>query len=216
MVMIVERIMKKNVHTLLPTDTVEQALLLMEKNGIRHIPIITDTQQLAGIVSDRDVRNGLQAALHGNKMRDDLQQPLSKVMKTNVLTGHPLDFVEDVAATLFDYRIGCLPIIQDSKLVGIVTATDLLYTFVQLTGANLPASQFEVKVENITGKLAEVTSILSKRNLNILSVLVNPHQDEKYKILVFRVQTMNPTAVIKDIKNEGYEVLWPNLPGVTS
>ncbi|CAG9622113.1 acetoin utilization AcuB family protein [Sutcliffiella rhizosphaerae] len=214
--MIVERIMKKNVHTLLPTDTVEQALLLMEKNGIRHIPIITDTQQLAGIVSDRDVRNGLQAALHGNKMRDDLQQPLSKVMKTNVLTGHPLDFVEDVAATLFDYRIGCLPIIQDSKLVGIVTATDLLYTFVQLTGANLPASQFEVKVENITGKLAEVTSILSKRNLNILSVLVNPHQDEKYKILVFRVQTMNPTAVIKDIKNEGYEVLWPNLPGVTS
>lgn len=214
--MIVERIMKKNVHTLLPTDTVEHALHLMEEKNIRHIPIVNNTQQLVGIISDRDVRNGLQAALYENSAQEDLQQPLSKVMKTNLLTGHPLDFVEEVAATFYEYKIGCLPIIQDSKLVGSVTETDLLYTFVQLTGANQPASQFEVKVENISGKLAEVTSILKKRKLNILSVLVYPHQDEQFKILVFRVQTMNPTGVIHDLQEEGYEVLWPNLPGVTS
>ncbi|QFT90220.1 Hypoxic response protein 1 [Bacillus sp. THAF10] len=214
--MIVERIMKKNVLTLLPSDTVEQALLLMEEKSIRHIPIVNDKQQLVGIVSDRDIRNGLQAALYGNSAQEDMKQPLSRVMKTNLLTGHPLDFVEEVAATFYDYKISCLPIIQDSKLVGIVTETDLLYTFVQLTGANQPASQFEVKVENISGKLAEVTAILSKRKLNILSVLVYPHQDEQYKILVFRVQTMNPTSVIQDLQGNGYEVLWPNLPGVTS
>jgi acetoin utilization protein AcuB len=214
--MIVERIMKKDVCILLPTDTVEQALKVMEEKGIRHIPIVNAAQQLIGIVSSRDVRNGLQSSLSQNSIQDDLQQPLSKVMKTNLFTGHPLDFVEDVAAAFYEYKIGCLPILQDSKLVGIVTETDLLYTFVQLTGANQPASQFEVKVENLAGKLAEVTSILSKRKLNILSVLVYPHQDEQFKILVFRVQTMNPTGVIHDLQEEGYEVLWPNLPGVTS
>jgi acetoin utilization protein AcuB len=214
--MIVERIMKSNVHTLLPTDTVEHALNLMEKKSIRHIPIVNAKKQLVGIISDRDVRDVLHSSLSENFKNDDLTQPLSKVMKTNLLTSHPLDFVEEVAALFFEYKISCLPIVRDSKLVGIVTESDLLYTFVQLTGANQPASQFEVKVENISGKLAEVTSILRERKLNIFSVLVYPHEDERYKILVFRVYTMNPTGVIKDLQKEGYEVLWPNLPGVTS
>jgi acetoin utilization protein AcuB len=208
--------MKKDVFTLLPTDTVEQAFQLMEKKSIRHIPIVNAKQQLVGIISDRDVRDVLHSSLSERVGKDDLNQPLSKVMKTNLLTGHPLDFVEEVAALFYEYKISCLPIVRDSKLVGIVTESDLLYTFVQLTGANQPASQFEVKVENISGKLAEVTSILRERKLNILSVLVYPHEDEQYKILVLRVHTMNPTGVIKDLQEEGYDVLWPNLPGVTS
>lgn len=214
--MIVERIMKKDVFTLLPTDTVEQALQLMEKKSIRHIPIVKAKQQLVGIISDRDVRDVMHSSLSEHAGKDDLNQPLSKVMKTNLLTGHPLDFVEEVAALFYEYKISCLPIVSDSKLVGIVTESDLLYTFIQLTGAHQPASQFEVKVENISGKLADVTSILRKRKLNILSVLVYPHEDEQYKILVLRVHTMNPTGVIKDLQEEGYDVLWPNLPGVTS
>lgn len=214
--MIVERIMKENVFTLLPTDTVEHALQLMEQKSIRHIPIVNAMEQLVGIISDRDVRDVMHSSLSENVGRDDLNQPLSKVMKTNLLTGHPLDFVEEVAALFYEYKISCLPIVRDSKLVGIVTESDLLYTFIQLTGANQPASQFEVKVENIAGKLAEVTSILRERKLNILSVLVYPHEDEQYKILVLRVHTMDPTGVIKDLLEEGYDVLWPNLPGVTS
>ncbi|MBM7621343.1 acetoin utilization protein AcuB [Bacillus tianshenii] len=214
--MIVERIMKKDVFTLLPSDTVEQALQLMEKKSIRHIPIVNEKQQLVGIISDRDVRDVLHSSLFENAGKEDLNQPLSKVMKTNLLTGHPLDFVEEVAALFYEYKISCLPIVKDSKLVGILTESDLLYTFIQLTGSNQPASQFEVKVENISGKLSELTSILKERKLNILSVLVYPHEDEQYKIIVLRVQTMNPTGVIKDLQKEGYEVLWPNLPGVTS
>ena len=65
-------------------------------------------------------------------------------------------------------------------------------------------------------KVSKVMREFKKRKLNILSVLVYPHQDEQFKILVFRVQTMNPTGVIHDLQEEGYEVLWPNLPGVTS
>ncbi|KHF29212.1 hypothetical protein LR68_02000 [Anoxybacillus sp. BCO1] len=64
--------------------------------------------------------------------------------------------------------------------------------------------------------LSEVTSMFQKRNINISSVLVYPDQDEKYKVLVFRIQTMNPMAIIEDLKAQGYDVLWPNLPGVSS
>ncbi len=52
-----------------------------------------------------------------------------------MITGHPLDFVEEVAALFYEHRISCLPILKEKKLVGIITETDLLYTLTQLTGA---------------------------------------------------------------------------------
>jgi acetoin utilization protein AcuB len=85
-----------------------------------------------------------------------------------------------------------------------------------LTGAHQPGSQIEVRVPNLAGKLSDITSIIKKRKANILSVLVYPDKkDSKYKILVIRVQTMNPIFLIQDLKLAGHHVLWPNLPGVS-
>ena len=212
--MIVEKIMKPDVFTLKPTDTIEAAIQMMSEKRIRHIPILDEGNNMVGIVSDRDIRDVLPSSLLSEWKKEDITQPLSVVMTKDVIYGHPLDFVEEIAAQFYEHKIGCLPIVKEGKLVGIVTESDLLHTFIQLTGAHQPASQFEIKVENIAGKLAEVTSILRKRKLNILSVLVYPDDNEKYKILVLRVQTMDPTKVISDLKEEGYEVLWPNLQGI--
>jgi acetoin utilization protein AcuB len=92
----------------------------------------------------------------------------------------------------------------------------LLHTFVQLTGANQPGSQIEVKVPNVAGMLSEVSDVFRKNKVNIASVLVYPDKDERFKVLVFRVQTMNPMALIEELDKEGYTVLWPNIPGISS
>ncbi|MBE4908296.1 CBS domain-containing protein [Bacillus luteolus] len=214
--MIVEQIMKKNVFTLSPKDTIATAVKLLEKHKIRHIPILDEHQSVVGIISDRDVRDANSSIFRSNEHLEDLERPVETIMTTDVITGHPLDFVEEISAILYEHNIGCLPITKGGKLVGIVTETDLLHTLVQLTGANQPGSQIEIKVSNKAGMLSEVATIIGKRNVNISSVLVYPDQDERYKILVFRVQTMNPMAVITDLKNEGYQVLWPNMPGISS
>jgi acetoin utilization protein AcuB len=214
--MIVEQIMKTNVATLRPNNTIADAIELLKRYHIRHIPIIDDDNHVIGIVTDRDIRDASPSIFHACEHLEDFQRPVSTIMKTNVITGHPLDFVEEIAALFYEHRISCLPIIKDGKLAGIVTETDLLHTLVQLTGAHQPGSQIEVKVPNISGMLSEVAAIFGKRNLNISSVLVYPDKDERYKILVFRIQTMNPTGIIADLKNAGYTVLWPNLPGVSS
>ncbi|RAK21216.1 acetoin utilization protein AcuB [Anoxybacillus vitaminiphilus] len=214
--MIIEQIMKTDVATLSPTNTIADAIEMIKQHKIRHIPIINENDHVIGIVTDRDIRDASPSIFHADEHLEDLQKPVSTIMKTNVITGHPLDFVEEVAALFYEHRISCLPIVKDEKLVGIVTETDLLYTLVQLTGAHQPGSQLEVKVPNRTGMLCEVASFFRNRNVNISSVLVYPDKDEQYKILVFRIQTMNPMAVIQDLRSEGYTVLWPNLPGVSS
>lgn len=215
--MIIEEIMKSNVETLRPDDSIETAIRLMREKKIKHIPIVDDEMKILGIISDRDVKDAAPSILNEQSADFTLKNPVRQIMQQQVITGHPLDFVEEVAALFYEHRISCLPVLKADKLVGIITETDLLYTLTQLTGANQPGSQIEVKVPHRAGILYEVAGIIRKHNANILSVLVYPDkQDEQQKVLVFRVQTMNPTRVIEEIKSEGYSVLWPNMPGMPS
>jgi len=215
--MIVEEIMKTKVIALAETDSIAEALKVMRENKIRHLPIIDEKHHLIGLVTDRDIRDATPSIFDTEKFKEGLQNPLKMIMRTDVITGHPLDFVEEVSAILYEHRIGCLPILNDGKLVGIVTQTDLLHTLVELTGAHQPGSQIEIKVPNRTGMLHEISAVIKNRKANIQSVLVYPDKsDENYKIIVLRVQTMNPLALIEDIKKCGHVVLWPNFPGQSS
>ncbi|MBM7649641.1 acetoin utilization protein AcuB [Bacillus ectoiniformans] len=215
--MIVEEIMQTQVHTLNPNDTIASALQLCRDQKIRHIPIVDNNQLLVGLVTDRDIKDATPSILQKGTGEEELNKPLDLIMEKNVVTGHPLDFVEDVAATFYEYDISCMPVIQNGELIGIVTETDVLHTFVELTGSHQPGSRIEVKVPNKPGMLFEVVNVLNKRRANIHSVLVYPDKnDEKFKIIVFRVRMMNPIGVIDDLKKEGHIVLWPNMPGVSS
>lgn len=199
-------------------DSIANAIRLMNENKIRHLPIIDENQHLIGLVTDRDIRDATPSILfETEKFKELLHNPLEMIMKTDIITGHPLDFVEEVSAIIYEHRIGCLPILKDNKLVGIVTETDLLRTLVELTGAHQPGSQIEVKVPNKAGMLSEITTVIRNRKANIQSVLVYPDKsDEKYKIIVLRVQMMNPLSIIKDLQEAGHQVLWPNDPGQSS
>lgn len=212
--MIIEHIMKKNVITLTDTSTIKEAMQLLELHQIRHIPIINENEQLVGIVSDSDIRDASPSIFHFTDHLEDFLKPISTIMKKNVITAHPLDFVEEVSTLFYEHHIGCLPILDDDELVGIVTETDMLHTLVELMGAHQPSSHIEVKVENITGKLSDIASIFKELNISITSVLVYPHQDPAFKILVFRVQTIDPRRVVKVIEDNGYDVIWPSEPGL--
>ncbi len=214
--MIVEEIMKRDVITLHKDDTIETAFQLMNTNHIRHIPIIDNDNRVIGIVSDRDLRDSCPSIFTKKGKTDGINNPIEKIMTKDVITVHPLDFVEEISVIFYEKEIACLPVTKDDRLVGMITEKDMLYTLIQLTGAHQPGSQLEVKVENIPGMLSKVTNIIGKHNFNIHSVLIYPYPiDTTYKIIVFRIQTMNPIGVIETLTNHGYEVMWPNLPGMT-
>lgn len=214
--MIVEEIMNRDVVTLHPTNTIEDAIQAMETNNIRHIPIINGENNLVGLVTISRLKEVTPSTFRTTENPDDLKKPLELIMERNIITGHPLDFVEEIAAVFYEHKISAIPIINDHKLVGIITETDILRTMVELTGAHQPGSQIEIRVPNISGVLSDIAGIICKRHANILSVLVYPDkQDDQYKILVFRVQLMNSTGLIQDLRKAGHQVLWPNLPGIS-
>lgn len=209
--MLVESIMNTNVPTLPPTATIEEALHLLKKNKIRHIPIVDDEKRVIGIVSDRDVRDASPSSLLKDADRKELQNEIQTIMSHPVVTVHPLDFVEEIARIFYEKEFAAVPVVHNDELVGIVTEKHMLHTFIQLTGTHVQSSQIEVKVPHRPGILPEVAQIIGDHNVNIVSVLVYPYLDDPhYKVLVFRVQTMNPMPIIRGIRDAGFKLLWPN------
>ena len=187
----------------------------MRLNKIRHIPIITDEKSVIGIITDRDLKEVIPSTLTLEIDKNIYNTELSIIMTKNPIVGHPMDFVEESAIIFYDHQIGCLPIVSNNKLVGIITETDLLYKYIELTGAHQPGSQIEVRVPNVPGILFEVSKVFNEHKINVLSVLVYPDKEnEESKILVIRIKTMNPLNVIQGLEAGGFEVLWPNVPGI--
>ena len=213
--MLIEEIMIKDVTTLSPNNTVKDALQIMRDKKIRHLPILSTEGMLVGIVTDRDLKEVVPSSISEIIDNSTYDTPLAEVMTKNLIIGHPMDFVEEAAVTFYDNKIGSLPIISNNKLVGIITETDLLYKYIELTGAHQPGSQIEVRVPNVPGILFEVSKVFHEQKTNVLSVLVYPDKEnDATKILVIRINSMNPLSIIQGLKDSGFEVLWPNVPGI--
>ncbi|MER2113326.1 acetoin utilization AcuB family protein [Solibacillus isronensis] len=214
--MIVEEIMQREIHTLLPENTVRDAVRLMRDKNIRHVPIVNKEKLVVGIITDHDLKNALPSRLREEPDSTIYDAPIEKIMVKNPIVGHPLDFVEEVAMTFYDAKISCLPIVTAGKLVGIVTTTDLLYTYIELTGAHKPGSKIDIRVNDKPGMLFEITKVFHENKANVLSVLVYPDgENVKSRIVSVRLQVINPLHIIEELRKQGYDVLWPNLPGVT-
>lgn len=213
--MIVEEIMQTNVITLKESASVNEAVRTMREHKIRHLPIVNDANEVVGIVTDHDIKNALPSCLREEPNSTVYDAPVSSMMVKNPIIGHPLDFVEEVAITFYDNKISCLPIVSGGELVGIVTTTDVLYRYIELTGANQPASKLDIRVTNKPGVLHEITGVFADHKANVLSVLVYPDSENAgTRILSIRLQVINPLAIIDDLRAKDFDVLWPNLPGV--
>lgn len=130
-----ETMTTENVLSVVPNENALRALNLCEGYRIRHLPVLAHPRgSLIGIVSDRDLKDaGPPLGATQEKKEEVLNDiQVTQLMTRDVLTAHPSDTVESVARKLTDNKIGCLPVIDDDALVGIVTTSDLLQAAVHL------------------------------------------------------------------------------------
>lgn len=191
--MMIQDIMTTDVVYITDKTSIKDALSKMEQFRIRHLPVVNERKEIIGIVSDRDLRDASPSSL-GNCSKDVLQCPIKEIMKTDVLTALPYDFVEEAANMMMENRISCLPVEDNGKLIGIITGKDLLKNLVKLTGADLPSSRLEVEVLNQSGMLAEVAALIKEHKINIHSVLIYPSMDESKKDTRLPLTNNGPTS----------------------
>lgn len=206
--MLVEEMMHREVLSVPPDTSIEKAVHLLKRNQIRHLPVV-DKEDFIGLVTDRDLRSASPSSLDLEGLRDLLHRPVSEIMVTQVITAHPLDFVEDAARLLYEHRVGCLPVLRGRKLSGILTETDILRRIIEIFGVDRPGQHMEVEVEDRIGILAEVAKILSDHRININRVMIERSRNNDRLILVFRVQAKDLSGITAELEKAGHQVLWP-------
>jgi CBS domain-containing protein len=126
---VVREIMMSSPVTLTPEDTLDLASDVISLGRIRHIPIMEDGR-LVGILTARDLMGAAATEIFGLKHKQ--QSALFKsvlikdVMKKKVVTVAPETKIKDAAHLMANKKIGCVPVVSDGTLVGLVTTTDIL------------------------------------------------------------------------------------------
>jgi len=123
-------LMNREVYSLKPTDTVYQARELMLEKRIRHIPIVNDQGEFVGLLTKRDVLAVSVSALAdiNASERNELESaiPIGEVMTTDLMVAEEETDLREAAQFMLDEKHGCLPVLRNRRLVGIITEADFV------------------------------------------------------------------------------------------
>src|SRR5690606_36426746 len=133
------------------------------------------------------------------------------VMMNEVITVSPDAPVEEAAALLAEHRIGCLPVMSDGQLVGILSETDGLQAIVELFRAHGPSSRIEVRMPGRPGELARVVRLIGVDFKINITGLVVPPLSKGEALAIIHLQTLDPRDLIEALEKLGYQVGWPSL-----
>lgn len=129
-------IMTENPVTVHADKSLRTALQIMEDNQIKHLPVMSRTGHLLGVISDRDCRYALNSPYTLRERWQD-EELTMRLKVRNVMTPAPIVIepdtsAEEIARLMLNHGIGCLPVMRAETLVGIVTRSDLLVAFMNI------------------------------------------------------------------------------------
>jgi len=199
--------------TIAPGATAGEALALMRQRHIRHLPVV-DGGRLVGMLSDRDLRTALPSAVVLGELDDDsaASRSVAGIMTADPLTIPPSQPVEEAARLLTEQRIGAVPVVEGARLLGILSADDLLRAFVESSGVLLPSSRLELLLPDRPGALAGALAVVAARQVNVVSVATAPAREQRdagRRRVVVRCATINLGPLVAALQAEGYEVVPP-------
>lgn len=121
--------MSSPVEVLQVGDTVAQAQRLMKRSRVRHLPVVDGQGKLIGLVTHRQILGAwLSHGDPGHERRDTVARdvPIEMMMERDVITTWPEAPASDAATLLEAHKIGCLPVLDEGQIVGIITEGDFV------------------------------------------------------------------------------------------
>ncbi|MDO6497697.1 CBS domain-containing protein [Photobacterium sanguinicancri] len=121
--------MTQNPYALGPSSTLADAKDLMEKHAIRHVPVIDDNHHLLGLVTQRDVLSAQESSLEmitQSNFMSALDIQLHKCMNRSLMSVDCHAGLKEAALYMQKHKIGCLPVVEEKVLVGIITDSDFV------------------------------------------------------------------------------------------
>ena len=170
--MLVRECMTANPIKVHPESDPLAALGLCKSARIRRLPVVDAEDRIVGIVTRNMLEQFLAKAPSPGVMKR--QHSVEQVMVSPALTVSPEYPLEEAARLMVVHKIGSLPVVDQGKLVGIITETDIFKQFVEILGGQAKATRLTVDVLDAPGELAKVINVVAALRGNICSVVLTP------------------------------------------
>lgn len=177
----------------------QEAVQLMKQNNIRHLPVVDDDGELVGFVTESDLRQ-----FSFPSMIEAI--PVHQVMVTNPRTIDANASIEEAAKIIHDKKIGGLPVMDGGRLVGVITASDLLSAFIEVMGLLKSTTRIDVLVSEEHGGVEMVTKIIKSHDCDIVNVATD-NKEGKKKVYYFRLENCEAELLVTDLEAAGHKVL---------
>ena len=133
---------------------------------------------------------------------------VDQLMQRNVISVTPTCPLEEAASLMVQHKIGSLPVLEDDRLVGIITETDIFSRFAAILGGGTSSLRLTVQVDNRPGQLAEVARRIAGVSGNITSIVAFDAGDPQRMNFTIRVQGVDEEALLQAVSGvPGLEVL---------
>jgi acetoin utilization protein AcuB len=212
---------QRNPVTISPEASFYEARNLIHEKGVRHLPVVDKNNMLVGIVTDGDIREAapsdatLLSVQELNYLLGKLKVSSFMTPKDKLVTITPDTIIEEAVQLMHDNKIGCLPVLEQSKLYGIFTETDALDHLVDIFGFKQTGTRLTLALEDKPGTMLGILEVFKKHNINIISIVTPSFMVEGKRIAAIRIKTEDYKDVVKDLEKAGYDVLsigkWPSI-----
>jgi len=197
--MIVSHCMTTELVTINKEASIQEALAIMKRQSIRHLPVVDTERILLGWVTDADLRGVLIAS-----MLEELT--LEDVMVRKPYVVHPDMPLDEAAHIILEKRIGGLPVVEKGKLVGVITVVDILSAFISMMGMFNQSSRLDVKVTAPLVSLQEITQLLQEHGGKIISICHSATTEGDEHTYIIRLEKINLKPILAELKAKGVQV----------
>ena len=191
--------------------SISEANELMEKNRLWMLPVV-EKEKLIGYVTLADVRTALPSPAT-LLSKYELPEVVAHItvedfIRPNVITVRPEMEIEQAAELMAQHDLSGLAVVNEAnELIGYINRNVMLDVLVEEMGLHRGGSRFAIEFEDRPGVMAEVSKLISDMGLNFVSAASFYHNSEC--ILVFRVQTDDPSPILKELESRGYSIVGP-------
>jgi acetoin utilization protein AcuB len=194
------------------TDTsLKEALDLVRSSPFRHLPVLDENDKLVGIVTEKSlVYASPTSSTTLSVFEVDYilsRTKVGQVIQGDVISVGPDLPVEEAARVMIDHRFGCLPVVDDDKLVGIISDTDIFRVFVEGLGGGHPSLRITTVVPEEVGSLAYITSCVADLGGNIHSLGTFWGKRPEDRLIALRLEGVDRETVLQTLEASGIQVV---------
>ncbi|MDC7246081.1 MAG: CBS domain-containing protein [Sphaerochaetaceae bacterium] len=209
--MIIERRMTRNPVTATPEMSVAEASALMKREKVHRLPVLDKEHHLVGIISEKDILYASPSpvsTLSIHEMAYLLSQlTVKKLMTHDVITIGKDTTVEEAARLMVDQDLSSLPVVENDKLIGIVSKSDLFKILLELFGARHYGVRMSFLVEDKPGAIAAISNVLSQHGVDIIAFGTFMGTDSSNAVCTIKMQGITTSEAVDVVKPLVMEVL---------